>query len=422
MKKKSYTLKEKLEGLQKLRANNGNISMTALDLQITRKMLRNWRKDEDKMLRQNNIKTTKRMCGESSPKWPELEKMLVDWVNIERGERKRIISTYNIRDKAFEVAEELSIPDFKASMSWLMGFKKRNHFSFRKITSFGQEDNRRPQEIKETVLNYFETFNHKLNSMSSQAVVYNMDETPIYIDMMQSRTLSFTGEKNTEAYTTGNLKTKISVVIAISSEGTVLRGMAILKGLKKPPKCHVPNNLFVATSESGNMDQNLMLQWIRACLNDNGPFEDRKEKLLILDTYKSHYTDKVMESFRNSRIETVLIPPKTTSFLQPLDVLINSSFKAELKRKWQEWLANGPKEYTNKGYRRRPSWEYILNAIADALKQITPEMASKAFRLCGTEGAFNENNTSRLNNKLQDILNCNEIEDEELDFENLLED
>jgi hypothetical protein len=79
--------------------------------------------------------------------------------------------------------------------------------------------------------------------MSFQAVVYNMDETSIYIDMMQFSHIIIHWRKNTEAYTTGNLKTKISVVITISSEGTVLRGMAILKGLKKPPKCHVPNNL-----------------------------------------------------------------------------------------------------------------------------------------------------------------------------------
>jgi hypothetical protein len=118
---------------------------------------------------------------------------------------------------------------FITAYFWIL---PRNHFSFRKITSFGQEDNRRPQEIKETVLKYFETFNHKLNKMSSQPVVYNMDETPIYIDMMQFSHIIINWRNNTEAYTTGNLKTKISVVITISTEGTVLRGMANLKGLK----------------------------------------------------------------------------------------------------------------------------------------------------------------------------------------------
>jgi hypothetical protein len=28
------------------------------------------------------------------------------------------------------------------------------------------------------------------------------------------------------------------------------------------------------------MDQNIMLQWIRACLNDNEPFEDKKKAFL----------------------------------------------------------------------------------------------------------------------------------------------
>jgi hypothetical protein len=80
-------------------------------------------------------------------------------------------------------------------MRWLEGFKKVNRFSLRKITSFGQEDTRKPEEIKDTVLNYFMAFNYKLNCMGSETVIYNMDETPVFIDMMQSCTLYFTGEK-----------------------------------------------------------------------------------------------------------------------------------------------------------------------------------------------------------------------------------
>jgi hypothetical protein len=51
-------------------------------------MLRNWRKNEIKMFQQNNIKTTKRMNGGSSPKWPEIENKLVESVKVERGEKR----------------------------------------------------------------------------------------------------------------------------------------------------------------------------------------------------------------------------------------------------------------------------------------------------------------------------------------------
>jgi hypothetical protein len=63
--------------------------------------------------------------------------------------------TYNIRDKVFKIAEKLFILDFKAIISWLMGFKRKKPFLFRKKTFFDQQDNRRPQEIKKTVPNYF---------------------------------------------------------------------------------------------------------------------------------------------------------------------------------------------------------------------------------------------------------------------------
>jgi hypothetical protein len=54
-----------------------------------------------------------------------------------------------------------------------------------------------------------------------------------------------------------------------------------------------------------------------------------RKKAFSLDTYKSHYKDKVNDSFNNSDIKTLLIPLKTTHYLQSLNVLINSSLKAK---------------------------------------------------------------------------------------------
>jgi hypothetical protein len=39
-------------------------------------------------------------------------------------------------------------------------------------------------------------------------VIFNMDETPVYIDMLSSTTISFVGEKNTEAIGTGHGKSR----------------------------------------------------------------------------------------------------------------------------------------------------------------------------------------------------------------------
>ncbi|KAI5150999.1 hypothetical protein ENBRE01_1826 [Enteropsectra breve] len=98
------------------------------------------------------------------------------------------------------------------------------------------------------------------------------------------------------------------------------------------------------------MNKEIMQFYIRACLNMHGLFECRDARILLLDSFVLHKDDAVKESLVRKSIVPVYIPPKTTSFLQPLDILINSIFKASMKRYWAEWASASPHESTKSGY------------------------------------------------------------------------
>jgi hypothetical protein len=102
-------------------------------------------------------------------------------------------------------------------------------------------------------------------------MIFNMDETPVYIDMLSSSTLSFAGEKTTEANGTGNDKTRFTVVLTVSAAGKILKTMGFLR-LKKVPKVKVPEDIFLTVSMKGSMKEELMKEWIGKCYNWRGPF------------------------------------------------------------------------------------------------------------------------------------------------------
>ena len=144
-------------------------------------------------------------------------------------------------------------------------------------------------------------------------------------------------------------------------------------------------------------------------------------------SYGSHIKEEVSKSLRSHcAIKVVVIPPKMTSVLQHLDILLNSSFKAALRSDWLDWLINGPKEMTAKKYRRRPSYQAVLDMVLKAVHSLSPESIRKSFRVCGiaTEGEKVPEN--ELNKRLKQLLVAPEnagivLNTEEVSAENIIE-
>lgn len=69
-----------------------------------------------------------------------------------------------------------------------------------------------------------------------------------------------------------------------------------------------------------------------------------------MDSFGSHKREDVLTVLQTKfKASVIIIPPKTTSFLQPLDVGINFPFKAKMRDLWNTWVENSPAEYTKTG-------------------------------------------------------------------------
>ena len=149
----------------------------------------------------------------------------------------------------------------------------------------------------------------------------------------------------------------------------------------------------------------LMLKWIQSCFTLRGPFLARTPSLLYMDSYGSHIKEGFSESLRYDCAAKVLAtPPKMTSVLQSLDVSLNSSFKADLRRDWLDWLINDPKEMTAKGYCRRPSYQAVVDMALKVVHSLSRESIIKSFRVCGIAAEGEKVPENELNELMKQFL------------------
>lgn len=401
MGKISITVAEKLKIVA--RAKNGE-SLHSLErgTGYQRCQIRKWIRNEDKLCITGKEKRRTKGAGRKSA-YPELEKAIMIWFRNQRS--KKLVVNYNsMRRESLRLAHLQEITDFTCSNKWIRNVCRRNGVSSRKITNQSQDDKGTTQEKYLKSKNHLDNIKIKTAGLSTNQI-YNMDETACYFDMSFGRTLHFKGEKTVDGLDTGHSKNRFTVVLCISASGKFVKTMIILKGLKKVPKLKLPKTIEVTVNDSGSMNAQLMLNWVKTCFVRRSNLLVQENSVLLMDSYKAHLKPEVINFLKNKCKTVVLaIPPKTTSYLQPLDVSINHPFKNAMRSAWTEWFSESTPEYTNKGYRKKPTYQNIVDFVDSAIKKISPEIIQRSFECCGIAEYSEEIEEGRLNARLRNVL------------------
>ncbi|GBB86768.1 hypothetical protein RclHR1_01320003 [Rhizophagus clarus] len=182
-----------------------------------------------------------------------------------------------------------SAKKFKTSCQWISSFMKRYKLSWRRRTKIFQK---LPSQTEETLAKFHQFINNLRTRKSFDLCnIFNMDETPVWFDMA--------GEK-------------------------------------------IPPDVVVWFQDKGWMDSELM-NWYIDYLGDetNKRTGAGAPKLMVYDSFRGHLKKSVKEKFCDYGFDLGVIPGGLTSLCQPLDVMINKPFKANLRKEWHLWMAAG---------------------------------------------------------------------------------
>ena len=96
----------------------------------------------------------------------------------------------------------------------------------------------------------------------------------------------------------------------------------------------------------------------------------------------------------------LLIPVRSTSYLQPLDVSINKPFKSAMRDNWDDWF-DSANEFTKNGNLKRASYGSVVDWVHFANQSISSDIIRNSFHACGISKT---RVVSLLNCRLKEIL------------------
>jgi len=149
--------------------------------------------------------------------------------------------------------------------------------------------------------------------------------------------------------------------------------------------------------------------WINTCLKNTEPFNNSTKSVLLMDNYGSHKDADILALVEKSNFEPVFIPPRITSYLQPLDVVIYSILRLKWKWKGKNGLWMGKKYILKmdivKGLHGKRSSHFFLKVLWKFKTQMLWNLSDSGI----SQNGINMNEKF-LNSKLKDILYSSNVE------------
>lgn len=213
--------------------------------------------------------------------------------------------------------------------------------------------------------------------------IVNMDEVPLTFDIPMGRTVAEKGENTISVRTTGHEKSHFTVVLACCADGTKLPPMIIFKR-KTMPKDVFPSGVVVQCNVKGWMDVEMMGLWLEKCFSRRpDAFFHTKKGLLVMDSMRAHMTDLIKTKIKSKNCIPVIIPGGMTKMLQPLDIAVNRSFKAILRRLWETWMTDGDHSFTKTGRMRHASLSEVAEWVNEAWNSVSVKTVTAGFKKAG---------------------------------------
>ena len=265
------------------------------------------------------------------------------------------------------------------STGWLTHFKQRYNIVNRKA---GSKLIRKDDIELDALIAFVKKVNKKINSGYYDSIM-NFDETGLYYDSKIEYTLDIKGAQRVEIKTTGREKQRISIIFGIDLLDKIdTLPFIILKGTTKRSINHIPQNDSYRLSFQDNAwcDEDQFILFL-SCLPKD------KKILLLYDNFKAHKTKKVMKylSDQYPLIDILLLPPNTTSILQPLDVGVNKTVKNHIKNEYMNWLINNF-DNDNKTLPKLAKHErdkLLVQWISNGWEKIDTNIIKNSFNFCG---------------------------------------
>lgn len=291
---------------------------------VTECNVRRWRSQKDELKNAHSERRGYR--GPQTGRFTEIDRRVCDYVTEKRNEGMPIPRAV-MQQKALEVATELNIPrsEFKASMGWCRRMMRRNGLSLRRRTSLAQ---RLPADFREKLVNY-QRFVIKLRKKHEYPLdqMGNADQTPVFFDMPTSVTVHKRGDKSVIVKSTGNEKSRVTVMLTCLADGTKLPPYMILKQ-KILPRDPIPTGIIVRAQEKGWMESRLVVDWLKVVWVRRPGGLRRRRYMLVLDAFHGHVTDEVKKQVKELNGDLVIIPGGMTAAGQ----CVLSHFIGRLKR------------------------------------------------------------------------------------------
>jgi hypothetical protein len=269
--------------------------------------------------------------GSQHQKWKAVDQQVFEEFQRLRAD-KIPVHDRDLQEIALAAGESLQIPLFSASFSWSFRFKHKHRIVGRKVTRFIGHRARLERGEDEAAINKFRAKMRPIFVNSSLAQILNADQAGINLEMVEGRTLEMKGAKAVEAQVQRiNATThSFSIQPLISADGVLHEPTLVCFYEPKGAPAKFDEELSPFTS--------LKPVWSTSSLFLSDHQVDWLEQLeqrlpsgahLMLDSWGGF--NRAIGNLDEGTISVHRIPKRTTSVLQPIDVLFVRPLKVTIR-------------------------------------------------------------------------------------------